>query len=344
MTTTPKANYRLGGAYALLTAFLLSTQEPFSSLAAKHLDTVGFVWVSQVALAVSIPLLLVQPKSRKDFLALLTDSANIGPLLGIFALGMTGLLLYNFGLANAHPIIIAAVLNLSPFWAALVALFISKVPIPASPLVFFGCLAGAFFGAMAIAWSQIGAEAAMSGLAESLLHGGWIYAVPIPILSALNGTLIARWFSRYDESAAIAANFLAPAVVLIPITSYMLAGRAGFEFDGDRSDCVHDVRDRRCGVDRARALSNCAHRHPRGQWLRHHVLPAGARADRPDLVRDVVLDSRPQIRGQRTLFRRARPDRVFLADLFLANLGAGARGGALIGVVVTANALQCADS
>ena len=229
MTTTPKANYRLGGAYALLTAFLLSTQEPFSSLAAKHLDTVGFVWVSQVALAVSIPLLLVQPKSRKDFLALLTDSANIGPLLGIFALGMTGLLLYNFGLANAHPIIIAAVLNLSPFWAALVALFISKVPIPASPLVFFGCLAGAFFGAMAIAWSQIGAEAAMSGLAESLLHGGWIYAVPIPILSALNGTLIARWFSRYDELAAIAANFLAPAVVLIPITSYMLAGRAGFD-------------------------------------------------------------------------------------------------------------------
>jgi drug/metabolite transporter (DMT)-like permease len=217
-----KPNYRLGGAYALGTAVLLSTQEPLSSLAAQHLNTVGFVWVSQVSLALSIPLLLLRRKSRQDFVALLRNRANLGPLAAIFAIGMSGLLLYNLGLATTHPIIIAAVLNLSPFWAALVALWVSKVPIPARPLTFFACLAFAFIGAMAVAWSQIGPEAAMRGLSESLLRGGWIYAVPIPILSALNGTLIARWFSRYDESAAIAANFLAPAVVLIPITSIVL--------------------------------------------------------------------------------------------------------------------------
>jgi drug/metabolite transporter (DMT)-like permease len=43
---------------------------------------------------------------------------------------MSGLLLYNFGLSNAHPIIISAILNLSPFWAALVALVLAGVPIP----------------------------------------------------------------------------------------------------------------------------------------------------------------------------------------------------------------------
>ena len=74
----------------------------------------------------------------------------------IFAIGMTGLLLYNFGLSNAHPIIISVILNLSPFWAAAVAYFLSRVPIPVSPAIFFGCFAGAFLGAMAVAWSQLG--------------------------------------------------------------------------------------------------------------------------------------------------------------------------------------------
>ena len=81
---------------------------------------------------------------------------NYGYLGIIFAIGLTGLLLYNFGLSNAHPIIISAILNLSPFWAALVALVLAGVPIPISRATFFGCFAGAFIGAMAVAWSQLG--------------------------------------------------------------------------------------------------------------------------------------------------------------------------------------------
>ena len=230
MTQAKTADYRLGGLFAIATALLLGTQEPFSFLAAKRLNSVQFVWVTQVALALSIPLLILQSKSRRDFVALIGDRANWGPLAAIFAIGMTGLLLYNLGLANAHPIIIVAVLNLSPFWAALVALVVSRVPIPVRPAVFFCCFAGAFFGAMAVAWSQIGTAVALGGLTEALLHGSWVYAVPIPLLSALGGTLIGKWFSKYNESAAIAANFLVPATVLIPSTTFILAERSQLNF------------------------------------------------------------------------------------------------------------------
>jgi drug/metabolite transporter (DMT)-like permease len=225
------ANYRLGSLYGLITAFLLATQEPFSFLAAKRLDTVQFVCLTQIALLLSIPLLTFHAVSRRDFVALLRDRSNYGKLAVIFAIGMCGLLLYNLGLSNAHPIIISAVLNLSPFWAALVALLISRVPIPVSPAIFFSCLAGAFIGAMAVAWSQIAAAPTMGELTENLLHGSWVYAIPIPICSALGGTLIGKWFARYDESATIAANFLASAAVLIPVTVFILYRRSELQFD-----------------------------------------------------------------------------------------------------------------
>ena len=115
-------NYRLGSLYSVITAFLYATQEPFSFPAAKHLNTLQFVALTQVSLLVSLPLLLSRSKSRGDFAALLRKPVNYGYLGIIFAIGLTGLLLYNFGLSNAHPIIISAILNLSPFWAALVAL------------------------------------------------------------------------------------------------------------------------------------------------------------------------------------------------------------------------------
>ena len=105
----------------------------------------------------SIPLLNFKPQSRRDFLAILADPSMYWKMGVIFALGMTGLVLYKIGLTGAHPIIIAAIFNLSPFWAAMVARVISGVPVPVAPLTFFGCLAAAFFGAMAVAWSQLSA-------------------------------------------------------------------------------------------------------------------------------------------------------------------------------------------
>jgi hypothetical protein len=230
MSTRP--DYKLGSLYSLLTAFLFSTQEPFSFPAAKHLSTMQFVCLTQIALAISIPLLTLQSTSRRDFVALLGDASNYRYLAVIFAVGMSGLLLYNFGLSNAHPIIISAILNLSPFWAAMVALVISRVPIPVSPTVFFSCFAGAFLGAMAVAWSQIGDanKPAISDLADNLLHGSWVYAIPVPVFTALSGTLMAKWFARYEESATVSANFLFANVLLIPTTLLILYQRSQLQF------------------------------------------------------------------------------------------------------------------
>src|SRR5271155_1326090 len=230
--TTSSINYRLGSLYSVITAFLYATQEPFSFPAAKHLNTLQFVALTQVSLLVSLPLLLSRSKSRRDFAALLRKPVNYGYLGVIFAIGLTGLLLYNFGLSNAHPIIISAILNLSPFWAALVALIISRVPIPISPGTFFGCFAGAFIGAMAVAWSQLSDanKPALSELADNFVHGSWVYAIPVPLCSALGGTLVGKWFAKYNESAAIAANFLAANVILIPGCLAILYWRNELQF------------------------------------------------------------------------------------------------------------------
>lgn len=226
-------NYRLGSLYSVLTAFLYATQEPFSFPAARHLNTLQFVALTQVSLLVSIPLLTSRPASRRDFVALFRKPANYLYLAVIFAIGMSGLLLYNFGLSNAHPIIIAAILNLSPFWAALVALVLVGVPIPISRATFFGCFAGAFIGAMAVAWSQLGDRgmSTVGELADNFVHGSWVYAIPVPLCSALGGTLVGKWFGAYDESAAIAANFLTANVMLIPGCLALLAWRGELQFE-----------------------------------------------------------------------------------------------------------------
>jgi drug/metabolite transporter (DMT)-like permease len=226
-------NYRLGSLYSVITAFLYATQEPFSFPAARHLNTLQFVALTQVSLLVSIPLLTSRPASRRDFVALFRKPANYLYLAVIFAIGMSGLLLYNFGLSNAHPIIIAAILNLSPFWAALVALVLVGVPIPISRATFFGCFAGAFLGAMAVAWSQLGDRgmSTIGELTDNFVHGSWVYAIPVPLCSALGGTLVGKWFGIYDESAAIAANFLTANVILIPGCLALLAWRGELQFD-----------------------------------------------------------------------------------------------------------------
>ena len=126
MTSTGRADYRNGALYALVTATLLALQEPFSALAARSLSSSYFIGFTQIALLSSVPLLIARRDSRRDFFALLGDIGNIAKLAILLMIGIAGLLLYNIGLSSAHPIITAAVLNLSPFWAALVALIISR--------------------------------------------------------------------------------------------------------------------------------------------------------------------------------------------------------------------------
>ena len=217
-TSSPRNSgkkYKLGALYSVITAVLLATQHPFSALAAQKLSSVQFVCVTQCALLATVPLLLLSSTTRRDFYALATNVSNAIKLLILFAIGLAGLVSYDYGLSDAHPIIIAAILDLSPFWAALVALIASRKAIPVSPLIFFGCLAVAFTGAMIVTWSQTD-KSGGEPLKQALLHGTWFYAVPLPIFFALSGTLVRKWFSKFEEAASVAVLFVLSAVILIP--------------------------------------------------------------------------------------------------------------------------------
>jgi hypothetical protein len=57
----------------------------------------------------------------------------------------------------------------------------------------------------------------VNAVIENAIRSRWIYALPAPIFFALNGTLVFKWFSEFDESAAMAANFVVSSLVLIPV-------------------------------------------------------------------------------------------------------------------------------
>jgi drug/metabolite transporter (DMT)-like permease len=214
-------DYRSGTFYAIATAFLVSFQAPFSALAARTLGSLDFMAFTQLALLFSIPLLILRADTRGDFVAIVFGLRHWPKLAIIFLVGAAGLTLYDVGLSSTHPIITAAVLNLSPFWAAGIAFIVSKRSISASPLVFCSCFLVGFCGAVAIAWSQVDVDSKVLArdVIESFIHSKWIYALPMPALFALSGTLVYRWFAEFDESAAIAANFVVSSLVLIPIAT-----------------------------------------------------------------------------------------------------------------------------
>jgi drug/metabolite transporter (DMT)-like permease len=214
-------DYRSGTSYAIATALLMSFQAPFSAFAARTLGSLDFMAFTQLALLFSIPLLILRADSRRDFVAIMFRPRNWPKLAVIFLVGVAGLKLYDVGLSSTHPIITAAVLNLSPFWAALIAAIVSKRSVSSPSPASLACFVVAFFGAMAIAWSQIDVDnkALARDVLESFIHSKWIYALPMPAFFALSGTLVYRWFSDFDETAAIAANFAVSSLVLIPLAA-----------------------------------------------------------------------------------------------------------------------------
>jgi drug/metabolite transporter (DMT)-like permease len=219
--TPGSVDYRSGTFYAIATAFLVSFQAPFSALAARTLGSLDFMAFTQLALLFSIPLLILRADTWRDFAAIVFGIRHWPKLAVIFVVGAAGLRLYDVGLSSTHPIITAAVLNLTPFWAALVAFVVSKRSISAPPFAFFACFLLGFCGAMAIAWSQIDVDSKVLArdVIESFIHSKWIYALPTPAFFALGGTLVYQWFSDFDEPAAIAANFVVSSLVLIPIAA-----------------------------------------------------------------------------------------------------------------------------
>ena len=214
----PSSGYARGMLYASGAAALLAIQNPFSSQAAKELPVYDFVGASQFALLLSLPLLLWKRNARRDFFRSFRERNSALKLAVLFGIGLVGLVLYNVGLREAHPMTVSAILNLSPFWAALVARVVVKKPIPVSAPFFFACLLVAFAGVLTIAWSQSdpGQTFSFERFSKDVLHGRAAWALPVPALLALNATLMGKWFAKEDTMGVVAANFVVSAGLIVP--------------------------------------------------------------------------------------------------------------------------------
>jgi hypothetical protein len=115
MSPSRPIDYRLGTYYAITTAILMAVQAPLSTLAARTLSPLDFMAITQFALLFSIPFLIMRADSRRDFIAIVLGVGNWPKLAMIFLVGVTGLGMSDVGLSSAHPIIAAAVLNLTHF-------------------------------------------------------------------------------------------------------------------------------------------------------------------------------------------------------------------------------------
>ena len=290
-------DYRLGTFYAIATAILMAFQAPFSAFAARTLSSLDFMALTQLALLLSLPLLLWRADSRRDFVVILLDVRQWPKLAVVFLVGVAGLGLYDVGLSSAHPIITAGVLNLSPFWAALVAFAVSRRTISVSPAAFWPCFFVAFCGAMAIAWSQIDADNRLLSrdVIASLLHSRWIYALPMPAFFALSGTLVFKWFPDFDEPGSISGQFCC--VVCGDPHSRRDDQRAFPPFVppqrgiGRRNRAL--ARWDACGIGRrAGPLSNGFDCDRKRQRLRDDVLPVDSGALVGDLLAALAVDSR----------------------------------------------------
>jgi drug/metabolite transporter (DMT)-like permease len=215
----------VGALLALVTAALMATQDPLSGPAAKALGGAKFIMVTQFALLAATPFLLWERQARRDFVAIFSHSRDRWRLVALTALGLCGLGLYSLCLSGAHPVVITAILNLSPFWAALAAWLILRIRPPVRLGVFAAALAGAFAGGVIVALSQ-------SGASGGLFKGTWVFAIPVPFFTALSATLLGVWFKDYSQSAAVAAALFAPPLVLLPLGALYLAFQPnGFVFD-----------------------------------------------------------------------------------------------------------------
>ena len=95
------------------------------------------------------------------------------------------------------------------------------------------CLIVAFIGAILLALSQtdnhsISLQMFNSG---SLLAAG--LALPVPVLWALSGSFVGKWFSDLDKSACIAVTFAMAAAVVVPVTLAIAYAQSGLQISTD---------------------------------------------------------------------------------------------------------------
>ena len=223
----------IGALYALATAALLATQAPLSFLAAKQLSVAEFICVTELVLLLCVPFMIRTHRSREHFVALLSSASNLGKFGVLLLIGLIGIVLYAFGLGRGHPIVIAAVLNLDPFWAAVIAYLAAGKKIPTSFLTFTLCLIVSFVGAMLLAVSQTDAQSIGLQMFDSGSFLALALALPVPVLWALSGTFVGKWFSDFDEYACIAVTFTMAAVVVVPVTLAIAYAQSGLQLTTD---------------------------------------------------------------------------------------------------------------
>ena len=163
----------------------------------------------------------------------------------------------------------------------------------------------------------------MRELADNLLHGSWIYIVPVPICSALGGTLVGKWFGKSDKSAAVAANFFVANVVLIPTTVAILYRRSELEFDAQFVAVALMIAGTIIAASIGRIVYQISLTATGGDNGFVTMSQSGSGADRPDLVRHVVVDRRPALCRRPDVFPRPCADRG-LAHRLLAEVLAAA--------------------
>ena len=95
------------------------------------------------------------------------------------------------------------------------------------------CLAVAFVGAMLLAISQADTPSLSLEIFDSgsLLAAG--LALPVPVLWALSGSLVGKWFADVDESACVAVTFITAAAVVVPVTLAIAYAQSGLTIKPD---------------------------------------------------------------------------------------------------------------
>jgi drug/metabolite transporter (DMT)-like permease len=229
MATEQSSLFR-GALYALATAALLATQAPLSLLGAKRLSAAEFICVTEMVLLLCVPFMLRTQRSREHFRGLISSVSNLGKFGVLLLIGLIGIVLYAFGLGRGHPIVISAVLNLDPFWAAIIAYLIAGKKIPTSLWTFTLCLAVAAGTILATGFGRVLYQKALTVTDN---NNGFvsIFFLLIPAFTCLLSLWMSRWISELKFTVG-PLFFLGLGLIAAPILVFLWQSQKG---SSDRS-------------------------------------------------------------------------------------------------------------
>jgi hypothetical protein len=219
-----------GALYALATAALLATQAPLSLLGAKRLSAAEFICVTEMVLLLCVPFMLRTQRSREHFRGLISSVSNLGKFGVLLLIGLIGIVRYAFGLGRGHPIVISAVLNLDPFWAAIIAYLIAGKKIPTSLWTFTLCLAVAAGTILATGFGRVLYQKALTVTDN---NNGFvsIFFLLIPAFTCLLSLWMSRWISELKFTVG-PLFFLGLGLIAAPILVFLWQSQKG---SSDRS-------------------------------------------------------------------------------------------------------------